>query len=72
MPTTSQAPRGLRVPPTGVPGFGLATLAGRIALRLLGDGRTSTAAGNAWQAVCADRERAAERVKIESLFPGSR
>lgn len=70
MPTTPRVQRGQRVPPPGVPGLGLATMAGRIALALLGDGRTSTAAGNAWQAVCEDRERAAERVEIQRLYAG--
>lgn len=32
-----------------------------------GDGRTRTAQGNAWEAVCADRARAAQRRELERL-----
>ncbi|MEU7574856.1 hypothetical protein [Micromonospora sp. NPDC049240] len=32
-----------------------------------GDGRTRTARGNAWEAVCADRARAAQRRELERL-----
>ncbi|MEU8314007.1 hypothetical protein [Micromonospora sp. NPDC049033] len=32
-----------------------------------GDGRTRTARGNAWEAVCADRARAEQRRELERL-----
>ncbi|MBF5031358.1 MULTISPECIES: hypothetical protein [unclassified Micromonospora] len=32
-----------------------------------GDGRARTARGNAWEAVCADRARAAQRRELERL-----
>ncbi len=63
---------GSRIPQAAVPGFGLATLAGRIALAILGEGRLDTAADNAWQAVCADRERAAARAQIRELLRNPR
>lgn len=34
---------------------------------MAGDGRMRTARGNAWEAVCADRARAAQRRELERL-----
>ncbi|MGV9810264.1 hypothetical protein [Micromonospora chersina] len=34
---------------------------------MAGDGRTRTARGNAWEAVCADRARAAQRRELDRL-----
>ena len=59
-------------PPAGAPVLTLAAMAGRIALLLVGEGRGSTATDNAWQAVCADRERAAERAETQRVLGGSR
>ncbi|MFC4150230.1 hypothetical protein ACFO0M_28590 [Micromonospora mangrovi] len=34
---------------------------------VVGEGRTRTARGNAWEAVCADRARAEQRAELERL-----
>jgi hypothetical protein len=34
---------------------------------VIGEGRTRTARGNAWEAVCADRARADQRAELERL-----
>ena len=40
----------------------------RLLYRVLGEDRLRTARGNAWEAVCADRERAQERDEISRLL----
>jgi hypothetical protein len=59
-------------PPAGAPMLTLAAMAGRIAMLLVGEGRGSSATDNAWQAVCADRQRAAERAETQRVLSGTR
>ena len=40
----------------------------RLLYRVLGEDRLGTARGNAWDAVCADRLRAAERAEVSRLL----
>jgi len=44
----------------------------RILYRVLGEGRLRTARGNAWDAVCADRERARERAEVVRMLAAGR
>ena len=44
----------------------------RLLYRLLGERRLGTAQGNAWAAVCADRERARERAELTQLLSDAR
>jgi hypothetical protein len=44
----------------------------RLLYRVFGERRLGTAQGNAWAAVCADRERARERAQIVVLLAASR
>ena len=44
----------------------------RILYRVLGEERLGTASGNAWAAVCADRERARNRAEVARLMSESR
>jgi hypothetical protein len=44
----------------------------RILYRVLGEDRLGTAAGNAWAAVCADRERARDRAEVARLLAEAR
>jgi hypothetical protein len=39
----------------------------RLLYRVLGEDRLRTARGNAWEAVCADRENARGRVELDRL-----
>jgi hypothetical protein len=66
MSTTSTRPQ------AGPPILTMAAMAGRITLLLLGEGRGSSSTSNAWQAVCADRRRAAERAETERVLTGVR
>jgi hypothetical protein len=43
----------------------------RILYRVLGEERLGTASGNAWAAVCADRERARDRAEVARLISKS-
>jgi hypothetical protein len=40
----------------------------RVLYRVLGEKRLGTAQGNAWAAICADRERARERAEVNRLL----
>jgi len=40
----------------------------RLLYRVLGEERLGTARGNAWEAVCADRERALARAKVQRVL----
>jgi hypothetical protein len=44
----------------------------RLLYRMLGEDRLGTARGNAWTAVCADRERAVERAEVVRLLAAAR
>ena len=44
----------------------------RILYRVLGEDRLGTASGNAWAAVCADRERAKDRAEVARLLAAKR
>ncbi|HEX6869839.1 MAG TPA: hypothetical protein VF163_01965 [Micromonosporaceae bacterium] len=44
----------------------------RLLYRVIGEERLGTARGNAWAAVCADRERARERAEVNRLLSRSR
>jgi hypothetical protein len=66
MSTTSTRPQA--APPV----LTLAATAGRIALLIIGEGRGSSATDNAWQAVCADRRRAADRAETQRMLGGAR
>jgi hypothetical protein len=44
----------------------------RVGRSVLGEGRLPTAQGNAWAAVCADRQRAQERAELERWIAGGR
>ena len=44
----------------------------RILYRVLGEERLGSASGNAWAAVCADRERARDRAEVARLISESR
>ena len=44
----------------------------RILYRVLGEERLGSASGNAWAAVCADRERARDRAEVARLIAEGR
>ena len=44
----------------------------RILYRVLGEERLGSASGNAWAAVCADRERARDRAEVARLIAKAR
>jgi hypothetical protein len=44
----------------------------RLLYRVLGEERIGTARGNAWEAVCADRQRAEDRAEVERMLTGAR
>jgi hypothetical protein len=44
----------------------------RLLYRVLGEDRLGTASGNAWAAVCVDRERAHERAEVSRLLAAAR
>ena len=44
----------------------------RLLYRVLGEERLGTAQGNAWAAICADRERAQARAEADRLIAGMR
>jgi hypothetical protein len=44
----------------------------RLLYRVLGEERLGTASGNAWAAVCADRQRAHERAEVSRLLAAAR
>jgi hypothetical protein len=44
----------------------------RVGCSVVGAEKVPTAKANAWAAVCADRERAAERAEVERLLSGIR
>jgi len=44
----------------------------RLLYRVLGEERLGTASGNAWAAVCADRERARDRAEVVRLLAAAR
>jgi hypothetical protein len=44
----------------------------RILYRVLGEERLGSASGNAWAAVCADRERARDRAEVARLVAEAR
>jgi hypothetical protein len=44
----------------------------RLLYRVLGEQRLGTARGNAWAAVCADRERAQARADVQRLLASAR
>ena len=44
----------------------------RLLYRVLGEQRLRTAQGNAWEAVCADRRRAAERADVQRMLAAAR
>ncbi len=44
----------------------------RVGCSVLGEGRLPTAQGNAWAAVCADRQRAQERAELERWIADGR
>lgn len=44
----------------------------RLLYRVLGEDRLGTSSGNAWAAVCADRERAHERAEVARLLAAAR
>jgi hypothetical protein len=44
----------------------------RLLYRVLGEERLGTAQGNAWAAICADRERAQARAETDRLIAGMR
>jgi hypothetical protein len=44
----------------------------RLLYRVLGEARLGTARGNAWAAVCADRQRADERAEVSRLLAAAR
>ena len=44
----------------------------RLLYRVLGEERLGTAQGNAWAAICADRERATARAEADRLIAGMR
>jgi hypothetical protein len=44
----------------------------RLLYRVLGEERLGTAQGNAWAAMCADRERAQARAEADRLIAGMR
>jgi hypothetical protein len=44
----------------------------RLLYRVLGEQRLGTAQGNAWAAICADRERAQARAEADRLIAGMR
>ena len=44
----------------------------RVGCSVLGAEKLPTAKSNAWEAVCADRERAREREEVEQLLSGIR
>ncbi len=44
----------------------------RLLYRVLGEKRLGTARGNAWAAVCADRERARDRAEVVRLLADAR
>lgn len=51
-----------------VPARAMVSIARDVAVRVLGEERLRNAQANAWQAVCADRERADERAALDRLF----
>jgi hypothetical protein len=44
----------------------------RLLYRVLGEDRLGTARGNAWEAMCADRERAVARAEMQRILAGVR
>jgi hypothetical protein len=44
----------------------------RLLYRVLGEERLGTAQGNAWAAICADRERAQARAEADRVMAGMR
>jgi len=44
----------------------------RLLYRVFGERRLRTARGNAWEAVCEDRERAADRDKVVGMLASAR
>ena len=44
----------------------------RVLYRVLGEERLRTARGNAWEAVCADRERADARAEVQRMLAAAR
>jgi hypothetical protein len=44
----------------------------RLLYRVLGEERLGTAQGNAWAAICADRERARARAEADRVMAGMR
>jgi hypothetical protein len=40
----------------------------RLLYRVLGEERLGTAQGNAWEAICVDRERAQERAEVDLML----
>ncbi len=44
----------------------------RLLYRVFGERMLRTARGNAWEAVCEDRERAADRAKVDRMLASTR
>jgi|tagenome__1003787_1003787.scaffolds.fasta_scaffold14552923_1 hypothetical protein len=66
-PNRAGAPLDVTAPPRAVLS---ATI--RVLYRVLGEERLRTARGNAWEAVCADRERADARAEVQRMLAAAR
>lgn len=68
-------PLGVRTPTTfdiTAPPRAVLSATVRVLYRVLGEERLGTSRGNAWEAVCADRERAVARADVQRMLAAAR